>query len=141
MKIAVIIILSFVSVQLHAQNRSDSSMACMKLNKALLKNITPPEFPGGEAAWRKWLEKSMDSDFGIPDSTDGEDHTYRCYFTVDTTGAISNVGFCGAKNNIIENNLREMILRSPLWKPAVNARGTKVRYVKLQVLMFHPVSQ
>jgi len=93
------------------------------------------EFPGGKAAWAKFLERnlnsSLPSEYGAPVGKD----TVNVSFLVDRNGNVSEVvalndpGF-----NTAEEAVR-VIKKCPLWRPAVQ-NGHQVTYRVKQSITF-----
>lgn len=96
-------------------------------------DTTRPEFPGGTAAWIKYLEKNVDPllalNLNIKKRARSVKQTVLVSFIVDTTGEITDIGVI----NIAEVHPKlaeaamEVVKNSPIWVPATY-EGNKVRY-------------
>jgi hypothetical protein len=139
MRIIVATILLFITLQSHAQTRNDSLKGCVYPGK-VSKEITAPEFPGGQSAWIKTLSSWVDSELVNFDVEDLQQGSIRCYFTIDTSGRLVNVGFCSSHNKTNKDIIRKIFERSPLWKPAFNKKGIKISYVVKQVINLDPAT-
>ena len=92
------------------------------------------EFPGGPGAWKKYLERNLNtavpSDNGAPEGK----YTVVVTFLVDKNGNISDVqadqGPYGTKDEAIR-----VIKKGPPWKPAVQ-NGHNVAYRAKQAITF-----
>jgi protein TonB len=92
-----------------------------------------PQFPGGTAGWRKYLEANLPKKGfqGAPKGT----HKVLVAFIVGTDGSISdiqpetNIGFG------LEEEAVRLIKNGPKWIPA-EQNGRKVRVLKLQPVTF-----
>ena len=92
------------------------------------------EFPGGPGAWKKYLERNLNtsvpSDNGAPEGK----YTVIVSFLVDKNGNISDVqadqGPYGTKDEAIR-----VIKKGPAWKPAVQ-NGHNVAYRAKQAITF-----
>lgn len=85
----------------------------------------PPYFPGGLAAWAKYLERNLDKDLVKRKGGPKGKYTVALSFQVDEHGNISNIksndpGF-GTKEEAVR-----IIKKGPNWKPAIN-KGKPVR--------------
>ena len=138
MRIADAIILTLISFQSHAQTRSDSLKGCVYTDK--ISDITAPEFPGGRSAWIKTLSSWVDSELANFDVGDLQQGTIRCYFTIDTSGRLVNIGFCSNHNKNNKDIIRKLLSKSPAWKPAINKKGIKISYVVKQEINLSPTS-
>ncbi len=79
----------------------------------------PASFPGGEEAWRKYLEKNLNSQILIDNGAAIGTYKVVVSFVVDNTGVISDVkaendpGF-GSREEAIR-----VIKKGPAWQPAI----------------------
>lgn len=95
----------------------------------------PAEFPGGQDAWRKFLEKNLRSDIPVDNGAPAGKYTVVVSFIVDKTGNISDVK---AENDPGYGTAAEavrVIQRGPKWKPAVQ-NGRNVIYRHRQPIIF-----
>lgn len=95
----------------------------------------PASFPGGEEAWRKYLEKNLNSQILIDNGAAIGTYKVVVSFVVDNTGVISDVnaendpGF-GSREEAIR-----VIKKGPAWQPAIQ-NGKKVTYRHKQTITF-----
>ncbi len=95
----------------------------------------PAEFPGGIAAWTKYLERNLNRDLPVEQGAPPGKYTVYVSFTVDKAGNISDVkaendpGF-GTKDEAVR-----VIKKGPSWKPAVQ-NGRNVIYRHKQGITF-----
>jgi periplasmic protein TonB len=93
------------------------------------------EFPGGRAAWQKYLERNLNRDLPSENGAAPGKYTVIVSFLVDKNGNISDVqadndpGF-GTKDEAIR-----VIKKGPAWKPAVQ-NGRNVAYRARQPITF-----
>lgn len=93
------------------------------------------EFPGGLAAWQKYLERNLKSDLPVDNGAPPGKYTVTVSFIVDKTGVISDVK---AENNPGYGTADEavrVIRKGPNWKPAVQ-NGRNVIYRHKQNITF-----
>lgn len=93
------------------------------------------EFPGGLAAWRKYLERNLNRDLPVDNGAPPGKYTVTVSFIVDKTGVISDVK---AENNPGYGTADEavrVIRKGPNWKPAVQ-NGRNVIYRHKQNITF-----
>jgi periplasmic protein TonB len=95
----------------------------------------PAEFPGGQSAWTRFLERNLNSSITSDNGAPPGRYTVVVAFTVSKTGAISDVvaendpGY-GTKAEAIR-----VITKGPAWKPAVQ-NGRNVIYRHRQSITF-----
>jgi protein TonB len=95
----------------------------------------PAEFPGGQSAWTRFLERNLNSSITSDNGAPAGRYTVVVAFTVSKTGAISDVvaendpGY-GTKAEAIR-----VITKGPAWKPAVQ-NGRNVIYRHRQSITF-----
>ena len=95
----------------------------------------PAEFPGGQSAWTRYLERNLNSSITSDNGAPPGRYTVVVAFTVSKTGAISDVvaendpGY-GTKAEAIR-----VITKEPSWKPAVQ-NGRNVIYRHRQSITF-----
>lgn len=93
------------------------------------------EFPGGLAAWQKYLERNLNRDLPVDNGAPPGKYTVTVSFIVDKTGVISDVK---AENNPGYGTADEavrVIRKGPNWKPAVQ-NGRNVIYRHKQKITF-----
>ena len=84
--------------------------------------VVPAEFPGGQFAWQKYLERNLNRDIIVEKGGPPGKYTVWVSFTVDKEGNISDVkaendpGY-GSKSEAVR-----LIEKGPKWKPAVQNR-------------------
>lgn len=93
------------------------------------------EFPGGKAAWNKYLQRNLNSSLPMDNGASPGKYTVVVTFTVDKEGNVSDVqadndpGF-GTKDEAIR-----VIRKGPKWKAAVQ-NGRNVAYRHKQSITF-----
>lgn len=92
-------------------------------------------FPGGENAWREFLQKNLRPetplDFGAPTGT----YTIVIQFVVDKEGKLSEFKPLTKYGYGMENEVIRILKKSPLWQPA-NQDGRKVKAYRHQPVTF-----
>lgn len=80
---------------------------------------SPAQFPGGEPAWKAYLERNLNLDIPVSNGADTGKHIVKVSFIVESTGKLSDIkieqdpGF-GTSAEVIR-----VLQTSPNWKPAV----------------------
>lgn len=95
----------------------------------------PAEFPGGLNGWRNYLERHLNSDMPISNGAPAGRYTVVVSFTVDKTGAISDVVAENDPGYGTKAEAVRVIAKGPNWKPAVQ-NGSKVIYRHRQSITF-----
>ncbi len=104
-------------------------------NKIFEKVEIEASFKGGEAAWRKYLERNLNAntpvDNGAPEGT----FTVWVQFVVDREGAISDVKALTSHGFGMEQEAVKVISKGPKWEAAVQ-NGRKVKAYRKQPITF-----
>lgn len=96
-----------------------------------------PEYPGGEAAMRRFLQRQLRFDFENMEA--GTRITIRCRFVVDEEGKVTSIQILksGGRNDF-DNEVTRVVGAMPKWKPgSQNGRIVKV-YFTLPVVVEVP---
>ena len=109
-------------------------------NKVYTKVENPAAFPGGPAAWKRYLESNLRADAVVDAGAPTGILTVRVQFIVDRDGNISDVkalndpGFGTAEEAV------RVIKKGPKWKPALQ-NGRNVTYQAMQGVSFNIQSE
>lgn len=97
-------------------------------------------FPGGDALWRKYLERALDgatpTKNGAPEGT----YTVVVQFIVDKEGNISDVRALTNHGYGMETEVIRVIKKGPKWSPAVQD-GRHVKAYRKQPVTFMVISE
>lgn len=110
-KILLLIVL-FISAFSFAQP-SDSSK--IKLDTTLIK----AQFPGGENAWIKYIQKLIEKKIDIVHEDSKSRGTAEVQFTVGIDGTVSNLKVISLEGSVLATVLSGAILNGPRWIPAM----------------------
>lgn len=109
-------------------------------NKIFEKVEVEAKFKGGEAAWRRYLEKNLNPntpvDNGAPEGT----YTVWVQFIVDKSGAISDVRALSSHGFGMEDEAMKVIRKGPAWEPAIQ-NGRQVKAYRKQPITFVVASE
>lgn len=96
-----------------------------------------PEFPGGEVALHRFLQRNLKFDFG--DMEPGSRLEIRCRFIVDVNGNVTGIGISkSAGKDIYDNEVTRVVGKMPTWNPGKqNGRNVNV-YFTLPVVVVVP---
>ena len=102
-------------------------------DKVFTKVEIKAEFPGGAAAWKRYLERNLN----YPDEAQeaGVSAVVRVQFIVDKQGKISEVVALDKPGHGLEEEAVRIIKKGPDWKPA-EQNGRKVIYKHIQSITF-----
>ena len=104
-------------------------------NKIFEKVEIEAAFPGGESAWRKFLERNLNPsapvDNGAPEGT----YTVYVQFVVSKDGSISDVRALTKHGYGMEEEAVRVIKRGPKWTPAIQ-NGRHVNAYRKQPITF-----
>ena len=93
------------------------------------------EFPGGPAAWGKYLERNLNRDLPSENGAPAGKYTVVVSFIVSKTGAISEVTAENDPGYGTKAEAIRVITKGPPWKPA-NQNGRSVIYRQKQSITF-----
>lgn len=80
---------------------------------------TPASFPGGEKAWKKFLEKNIDPFAPVEDGAPAGVYTVILQFVVNSEGRMHNVKALTKHGYGMEEQAVRVIQRGPRWNPAM----------------------
>lgn len=92
-------------------------------------------FPGGENAWRKFLEKTLNANVPSDSSAPEGTYTVLAQFTVDRSGVISDVKALTNHGFGMEQEVIRVIRMGPNWVPAMKD-GKPVKAYRKQPVTF-----
>lgn len=99
----------------------------------------PSEFPGGEAAWRKYVERNVNADAPKDNGAPVGKYVVIVSFIVEKDGSITDVQgqlqSGGEDYGTVDEAVRA-IKKGPKWNPGVQ-NGIKVRSTKRQPIVFN----
>jgi protein TonB len=95
----------------------------------------PAEFPGGTAAWARYLERNLNQNIPLQEGAPAGRYTVIVAFTVSPTGAISDVQAENDPGYGTKAEAIRVITKGPSWKPAVQ-NGRNVIYRHKQSITF-----
>jgi protein TonB len=102
-------------------------------DKVFTKVENPAEFPGGQDAWRRYLERSLQYPEAAQEA--GIQGVVRVQFIVDKEGNISEVQALNDPGEGLADEAVRIIKKGPKWKPA-EQNGRKVIYRHIQSVTF-----
>jgi periplasmic protein TonB len=104
-------------------------------NKVFEKVEVEAEFPGGEGAWRKYLERNLNPNAPVDAGAPEGQYTVWIQFIVDKEGVISDVKPLTKHGYGMENEAMKVINKGPKWKPALQ-NGRNVKAYRKQPITF-----
>jgi beta-lactamase regulating signal transducer with metallopeptidase domain len=94
-----------------------------------------PAFPGGDDAWRKYLERNLNSEVPSANGAPAGSYAVQVQFIVDEQGVISSLKALTNKGYGMEDEVIRTIKSGPNWKPGVQ-NGKVVKAYKTQPVIF-----
>lgn len=104
-------------------------------NKIFEKVEIEASFPGGDAAWRKYLEKNLDASIPVKNNAPEGTYTVIVQFIVDKEGNISEVKALTKHGYGMEAEVIRVIRKGPKWSPAIQD-GRMVKAYRKQPVTF-----
>ena len=114
--------------------KKNTSPKVQEEDKVFQKVETEAKFPGGEAAWAKYMSASI---FKMIDSLQKENKAGTCVvqFIVDTDGDISELQPLTMQGTLLSRTVVEALKNGPKWIPAMQ-NGHKVKAYRRQPVTF-----
>ena len=104
-------------------------------NQVFTKVEVEASFPGGEGAWRKYLERNLNSSTPVDNGAAEGSYTVWVQFIVDKEGNISDVKALSNHGFGMEDEAVKVIKRGPKWVPALQ-NGRHVKAYRKQPITF-----
>ena len=104
-------------------------------NKIFEKVEIEASFPGGDAAWRRYLEKNLQNFNPADNGAPAANYTVQVQFIVDKEGNISDVRALTSHGYGMEEEAIKVIKKGPPWKPAIQ-NGRNVKAYRKQPITF-----
>lgn len=109
-------------------------------NKIFEKVEIEAQFPGGEAGWRKYLERNLNPNAPVDNGAPEGSYTVWVQFIVDKEGNISDVKALTNHGYGMEDEAMRVIKKGPKWTPA-QQNGRQVKAYRKQPITFVVQSQ
>jgi protein TonB len=104
-------------------------------NKIFEKVEVEAAFPGGESAWKKFLERNLRGDVATENGAPAGQYTVWVQFVVDKEGNVSDVKALTSHGYGMEDEAVRVIKKGPQWKPAIQ-NGRNVKAYRKQPITF-----
>ena len=95
-----------------------------------------PSFPGGEMAWRKYLERNLNANIGVQKGAPNGNYTVFVQFVVANDGTIRDVNALTKHGYGMEEEALRVIKKGPKWIPGIQNGRTVNAYRKQPVNFF-----
>ena len=109
-------------------------------NKIFEKVEIEAAFPGGESAWRKYLERNLNANTPVDNGAPEGSYTVWVQFIVDKEGKISDVKAISNHGHGMEEEAIKVIKKGPDWVPAIQ-NGRQVKAYRKQPITFVVASE
>jgi hypothetical protein len=93
------------------------------------------KFPGGDMAWRKFLERNLNAGITADNGAPAGTYTAVVQFVVDTDGSIYDMKALTSHGYGIEGEVLRVMSKSPKWEPAI-LNGRQVKAYRKQPVTF-----
>lgn len=104
-------------------------------NKVFEKVEIEAAFPGGESAWRRYLERNLNASTPVDNGAPAGSYTVWVQFIVDKEGNISDVKPLTSHGYGMEDEAVKVIKKGPKWTPA-QQNGRQVKAYRKQPITF-----
>lgn len=118
---------------------SGSTNAAAETQESLIRDFADvqPEFPGGEEAWRNFLQRML----RVPDDMEsGERKTVKVKFVVNFNGEVTYAVIVQSGGMMFDREVLRVIARMPKWKPG-KQNGKAVAVYFTQPVTFTAVEE
>lgn len=122
----------FLSLAANAQAASSVDTSALRIFE---KVDIEASFPGGEMAWRKFLEKNLRADVPLRRGAPAGSYTVWVQFVVDKEGNVSSIKPLTSWGYGMEDEIVRVLKKSPKWMPA-SQDGIEVRAYRKQPVTF-----
>ncbi len=113
----------------------EKELPVQQSNLVFAKVEVSPMFTGGDDAWRKYLEKNLDSGVPLNEGWKAGKYTVMVKFIVRMDGTVSDVVTENYKGTRTARHCIGIIKQAPKWQPAIQ-NGKKVNAYKKQPITF-----
>ena len=104
-------------------------------NKIFEKVEIEASYPGGDAAWKKYLERNLRGDVASENGAPAGSYTVWVQFVVDKEGNVSDVKALTNHGYGMEDEAVRVIKKGPKWNPA-QQNGRQVKAYRKQPITF-----
>jgi uncharacterized protein YjhX (UPF0386 family) len=94
-----------------------------------------PSFPGGETAWKRYLERNLNASIAADNKAEPGEYTVYIQFIVHTDGQVSDVKALTNHGFGMEKEASRVFIKGPKWLPAIQ-NGKAVNSYKKQRIEF-----
>ena len=103
-------------------------------SEVLIRSEIMPEFPGGQAAFMRFLSKNLQ----VPEGSLEAGQKVKVYvrFVVGKEGEVSNIEFLETTGEVFEQEVNRVMRKMPKWKPGLQ-NGEKVSVYFTLPIIFH----
>jgi protein TonB len=136
--ILICILLVIISFSTSAQQESRDSIAATvdaSQSKIFEKVDIEASFPGGDMAWKKFLQENLRADVPLKRKAPAGAYTVWIQFVVDTKGKLSDLKPLTNHGYGMEAEILRVLRKSPKWVPAIQS-GNPVRAYRKQPVTF-----
>ena len=109
-------------------------------NKIFEKVEIEASFPGGEGAWKKYLERNLNANAPVDNGAPEGQYTVYVQFVVSKDGSISDVKALTNHGYGMEAEAIRVIKKGPAWKAAIQ-NGREVNAYRKQPITFQVTSE
>jgi hypothetical protein len=92
-------------------------------------------YPGGENAWRRFLEQNLDATVPVKKKAPAGVYTVIIQFVVDKEGYVSNIIPLTNHGYGMEEEVMQLLKKAPPWRPASQS-GRRVKAYRKQPVTF-----
>lgn len=123
--------LTFVVTSSSASDKKDFNNISNLITQ--LEGNTPPQFPGGTAAWREFLVKDLNANIPVDSGASKGTYKTEVQFIVDAAGNISNITPKTKWGHGMEQEVVRLLKQSPKWIPAKENGKAVLAYTQVPV--------
>jgi N-acetylmuramoyl-L-alanine amidase len=107
-----------------------SQVAILKNDKIFSQVENQPKFPGGDSAWKNYLQKHLDPTIPVTEGWKAGQYKVMVSFVVNKDGSLTDITTENYKDSKTALACIDLIKKGPRWMPAIQNNHTVIAYKK-----------
>jgi N-acetylmuramoyl-L-alanine amidase len=107
-----------------------SQVAILKTDKIFSQVENQPKFPGGDSAWKNYLQKHLDPTIPVTEGWKAGQYKVMVSFVVNKDGSLTDITTENYKDSKTALACIDLIKKGPRWMPAIQNNHTVIAYKK-----------
>jgi protein TonB len=107
-----------------------SQVTILKSDKIFSQVENQPKFPGGDSAWKNYLQKHLDPTIPVTEGWKAGQYKVMVSFVVNKDGSLTDITTENYKDSKTALACIDLIKKGPRWMPAIQNNHTVTAYKK-----------